>query len=260
MAVAKLKSSEWALVAVMARPDERSAVPEAHNLHPSPEALSQAKAHNWAIHTHASVAQNVDKGFHHFITHFKPQQDVEASICVEKGLQNEYWQSVFFQQGRHWCVLAGVLGGRPEEEWLEDAMWTACSAWENFDPVHGKLKERPEALFVPESCTHFFEGNEDTLFDLSHTQLYREASPFRKQLIEDFCLGFRKFESPPFLGPLMDAPLRYQGYAKFRASSRRYQVYDSEDCWTQASSFEVGPDSEKGRSIPDTGSSGPALG
>jgi hypothetical protein len=72
MAIARLKSSEWALVAVMARPDERPVVLEAHIRQPSPEALSQAKAQIWAIHTDALVTQKVDKLFHHLITHFRP--------------------------------------------------------------------------------------------------------------------------------------------------------------------------------------------
>jgi hypothetical protein len=62
MTVAKPKRSEWATIAAMARPDELPLVPEA---------CRKAIAHNWAVHTDAAVAQNVDKGFHHFITHFR---------------------------------------------------------------------------------------------------------------------------------------------------------------------------------------------
>jgi hypothetical protein len=74
----------------MARPDERPVVPEEHCLQPPPEAQSLAKAHNITIPTDAPIAQNVDKGFHHFITHFKSHQEVAASIWVEPGLQGEY--------------------------------------------------------------------------------------------------------------------------------------------------------------------------
>jgi hypothetical protein len=72
----------------------------------------------------------------------------------------------------------------------------------------------------PEACTHFFEGNEGTLFDMSGTSVDKEASSFRKALMEDFSLGFRRFTYPP----MMDAPPRYQGYAKMAVGSRRYLV------------------------------------
>jgi hypothetical protein len=100
------------------------------------------------------------------------------------------------------------VGNLPEEEGPEDAMWTACSAWANFEPVPGKPKVHSEILYFPEASTYFFEGDEDTLFDLSGTSLYQDASPYRKQLIEDLCLGFRKFEAPPVLNPFGKGLLR----------------------------------------------------
>jgi hypothetical protein len=101
------------------------------------------------------------------VTHFRLRQDIAASILVEEGLQQEFEWSIFFQQGRHRCILAGVVGNRPEEEGLKDALWTAYSLWANFDLVPGKLKSHPETLFFSEACTNFFEGNQDTLFDSS---------------------------------------------------------------------------------------------
>jgi hypothetical protein len=69
-------------------------------------------------------------------------------------------------------VLAGVLGGRPEEEAEEEAIQMRVgSAWENFEPVPGKLKVHPEALYFPEACTHFFEGNEAVLRPVIHVAM-----------------------------------------------------------------------------------------
>jgi hypothetical protein len=72
-------------------------------------------------------------------------------------------------------------------------MWTACAAWENVEPVVGQAKAHEETLLFPDGSTHFFEGNEDTLHDPSDSPLYLSASPYREQLIEDFCVGVIKF-------------------------------------------------------------------
>jgi hypothetical protein len=36
------------------------------------------------------VAQTADKGFHHFVKHFEPLEEVSATLTVEQGLQGEY--------------------------------------------------------------------------------------------------------------------------------------------------------------------------
>jgi hypothetical protein len=125
----------------------------------------------------------------------------------------------------------GTLSGRPEEEAEEDAMWKARAACADFEPVPGLLKAHPEILHFPEARTHFFEGNEGTLFDLSATSLYQDASPFRKALVEEFCMGFRKLKTPPYLSPLGDALRRIQDCVRAASSSRRFQVSDGADYW-----------------------------
>jgi hypothetical protein len=124
---------------------------------------------------------------------------------------------VFFQQGRHRCVLTGTGSGRPEEEAEEDAMWTACAEWANFEPQVARPKTHKEVLLFMEGCTHFFEGNEQILHDLSGTQVYQEASQFRKELIEG------------------EAPPRAIGYVTSAASSRRFQVEGGGNYWLSGS-------------------------
>jgi hypothetical protein len=133
--------------------------------------------------------------------------------------------------------------------------------------VHGRTlsqflasSKNTQRSILPIGMSPFFRGKRGHAFRSDSHIVVQGSVPFRKQLIEDFCLRFRKFETPPCLSPLMDAPLCYQGYAKFRASSRRYQVYDAEDCWTPATSFEMRPEPEKGSSSLHTGSGGPAPG
>jgi hypothetical protein len=61
------------------------------------------------------------------VSHLKPAEPVTADIQVEQGIQGEYGWTVYFEQGRHRCVLAGVISGRPADEALEDVMWKACA-------------------------------------------------------------------------------------------------------------------------------------
>jgi hypothetical protein len=92
-----------------------------------------------------------------------------ASILAEKGLHVDWGWGILFQPGRHRCVLAGVVSGRPEDDAEEHTPWTACAAWAGFEPVVGQAKRHEETLLFPDVCTHFFEGNEQTLHDLSST-------------------------------------------------------------------------------------------
>jgi hypothetical protein len=117
---------------------------------------------------------------------------------------------------------------RPEEEADEEATWMACAEWSNFEPVPGHPKKHPELLYFPETSTHLFEGSD--LTDFSEISLYQDASPHRKALIEELCMGCRKFEGEVSAAPRCDAPLsRYPGYAQVAAISRTYQIADGAD-------------------------------
>lgn len=140
--------------------------------------------------------QNVDKWFVHYLKYFRPDREVAALMQVTERLQDECGCGVFSQQGRHKCMLTGTVSGRPEEEAEEDAMWTECAELVNSESVVGKPTAHVETLYFTEACTHFFEENIDRLHDLSDTPLYEEASPYRKEHIERFCTGIRKFAEP----------------------------------------------------------------
>jgi hypothetical protein len=90
--------------------------------------------------------QNVDKGFMHSVSHFKSTEPVTAAIQVEHGIQGEYGWAVYFEQGRHRCVITGVDSGKPAEEALEDAIWKSCAEWASFQPISGMVKEHVEQV------------------------------------------------------------------------------------------------------------------
>jgi hypothetical protein len=165
LTIEKIPSTQWAYNAAISRPGEEPQVLETVILKPPQMSLLEMAGENQSIRESALEAQNVDKGFAHFVSHYRPNQPVGAAIWTEKGHHGDWCWGVFFQQGRHRCILAGVSSGRPEEEGDEDALWTACAAWANFEPVLGQPKAHPETLLFQESCTHSFEGNEDPLHE-----------------------------------------------------------------------------------------------
>jgi hypothetical protein len=217
MTVAKILGMQWTYNAAMARPGEEPRIPE--------KVLLQ-------LRESAQIVQNVDKGFVHYLTYFRhDREEVAASMQIEEGHLGEVGWGVFFEQSRHRCMLAVTISGRPEEEIVEDALWVACAEWVNFEPVVGNPKVHKEKFYFPEICTHFFE--QDELGDLSGTTSYQSASLFRKEVIERFCIGVRKFVRPFELAPLHEAPLnRTSGYVLHAASSRRFQVADGADDWS----------------------------
>jgi hypothetical protein len=191
MSVAKIPSTHWARNGTTTRPNEQASVFETVILPPTGRDEGIISAHNWAIRDEVQKARNMDKGFSHFVSHYRPYQPVIASFSVEQGLYGEWRWGIFFQQSRHRCIMAGVVSNRPEEEAREDALWTAAPVSASFEPIPGQPKEHPGLPYFPEESTHFFEGN--GLTDLSETELYQNASPYRKALIEDFCRGCQKF-------------------------------------------------------------------
>jgi hypothetical protein len=60
---------------------------------------------------------------------------VIAAMDIEAGKHGDVGWGVHFQQGRHRCVLPGLVLGSSEEDTKEDSRWTACAAWANFEPV-----------------------------------------------------------------------------------------------------------------------------
>jgi hypothetical protein len=114
---------------------------------------------NEALRESSEIVANVDKGFQHYVKYFRNELPVTAAVRVEKGHHGEYGWGVYFEQGRHRCILAGTVAEHPEEEAWEDAMWTACAEWASFEPVLGRPKIHKETLLAPDEFGHIFAGN-----------------------------------------------------------------------------------------------------
>jgi hypothetical protein len=208
----------------MARPGERPQVLEIVAL-PRPEiSKEQIGAFNEQVRESALGTQNVDKGFAHYVSYFKPTELVYAAIQGEQGPQGEYGWVVYFQQGRHGCVLTGVVSGRPAEEELEDAMWKACAELSSFQPVPGAEKEHEEHVYGIHVCTHCFEDQ----FQVG-SEYYQQASPERKWLMEKFAAGCARTNF--VFHPNDDLQERIVKHATNSVRSRRYQFADGVDFW-----------------------------
>jgi hypothetical protein len=144
-----------------------------------------------------------------------------------QGSFSSVW-GVYFEHGRHGCVLAGTVVDRPEEEAWEDTMWTACAEWASFEPVLGRQKYHRETLWAPDEFGHIFAG--DT-FEAE----YAAASEYRRAAMDKFALGSRKFaQAYEFRSAAEeDPPKRADGYAYHAAASRRVRISDGPSLWEE---------------------------
>jgi hypothetical protein len=257
MVFTRISSTHWAYIAAMVMEGEEPRIPEEVLLQQPNIQSEEAREYNQGLRESRQIVQNVDKGFAHYIKYFRQDQEVVASMQIERGRFGEVGWGVFCEQGRYRCMLAGTVSGRPEEEIEEDALWVACAEWANFEPVVGKPKIHKETFHFSEACTHFFERGD--LSDLSEEAICQSASEFRKGVVDRFCEGVRKFVRPFELFPLHEAPLdRTTGYVLYAASSRRFQIADGADLWTQGClSFAPAPSQTVAGTVPDPGSLSP---
>jgi hypothetical protein len=67
------------------------------------------------IRESSEMVASVDKGFMQYIKYFRNDREVTASIRIESGRHGEYGWGVYFEQGRHRCILAGTIVGNDED-------------------------------------------------------------------------------------------------------------------------------------------------
>jgi hypothetical protein len=84
-------------------------------------------------------------------------------------------------QGRHRCILEETVADRPEDEGLEDVIWTARAELADFQPVVGPNKVSQETLSTPDELTHVFE-------EVTYKRVYPGASEFQKMQMDRFMM------------------------------------------------------------------------
>jgi hypothetical protein len=221
--VVQVPSQKWSFNAAMGKPGEYIGAPDevVAEIQGNPTGIP---GFNEGLRESAEIVVNVDKGFVHFIEQFRNDRAVTASRRVEKGHQGEYGWGVYFEQGRHRCILAGTLSNRPGE----DELWTASAEWANFEPVLGQLKIHQERLWTPEEFAHIFE-------DETYSREPPRASEFRKRQMDRFMTGIRKFGQGFEWHPRAesDPPKKADYYSYHAAASTRIRVSDGPELWSQ---------------------------
>jgi hypothetical protein len=147
--VEQFSGNELAMIGAMERENERPKIPSVHRLASQEELRQRAQAVNLQIRTCGLQTQNVDKGFDRFITHFKPQKAIAATVWVETGFDSECGWAVF--------ILSSCSYNRLAEEVTEDTTWDAVSTLANCELVSNRPKEHEAMPFFPEEYTHVFD-------------------------------------------------------------------------------------------------------
>jgi hypothetical protein len=117
MEVRPAQSRNWSYNAIMVREGESPVWSEEVAVQErTAENPPVVPGFNEALRESSEIVANVDKGFQHYIKFFRDELPVTAAIRVEKGHHGDYGWGVYFEQGRHRCVLEGTVVGRPDEE------------------------------------------------------------------------------------------------------------------------------------------------
>jgi hypothetical protein len=224
MTVVRIPSNKYVYNAVIGRPGEQITPPVEVTAN-FVGVKSDARSFNEGIRDSAEITANADKGFGHHLKYFKPDRTVTAAVRVEAGQHGEYGWGVYFEQGRHRMVLAGLVLGSDEE-----AIWTACAECANFEPVPGQLKVHVEHVWTPDEFGFVFE---EAYKGLEESTVYQNGSPRIRSLMEKFVAGADKFGQPFEWHGAEQAPTRANHYSYHAAASRRFRVSDGPDMWSQ---------------------------
>jgi hypothetical protein len=151
---------------------------------------------------------NADKGFGHYLKYFRSALPATAAVRVESGKHGEYGWCVHFEQGHLRMALAGTVVGSDEE-----AIWTACAEWANFEPVVGQPKIHVEHLWTPDEFGFVFE---ELHKGLENSEVYQNGSSQVRVQMEKFVAGANKFAQPFEWHGAEDAPVRANHYSSER--------------------------------------------
>jgi hypothetical protein len=251
--VEMVSGPESAMIGAMARTGEQPLIPEVHHSVTPVELRKRAAAINMAIRRDALRTQSVDKGFHHYMSLFRPDEEVSREGVAERVLIGSSFPTTSLPMRSH-----RPSSGR--QEWIEED-----AAWEILEPGRiSNLSQDNRRLTRKFSVSQrnvrtTLRGKETRC--LIYLGLRYTKTENRKRLIEAFSLGFRKFVEPPYLSPFIGAKYDQQARAKQAASSRRHQVQDGVDYWVPVPVPPVTQSGEPfrlGRSIPDASSGDPA--
>jgi hypothetical protein len=130
-----------------------STISERHQAVLDESLAMQAEAWNQRLADAARKTQDYDKGLERFVRKFDPDQEMEATIAIAKGVHQDHRPAVRTTQQKRRCLLLGTIYGHTDEE----ALWYALMEWACLQLRKKRPRQYPGDLFYPEEQSHVFE-------------------------------------------------------------------------------------------------------
>jgi hypothetical protein len=172
--------------------------------------------------------QNYDKSLDKFVREFDPAEEIEATVAVHSGWQDEHAWAAYFKQGARRCLLLDTVDGMMPEE----VLWTVVPAWVTFSPRLAKPRVFPGKLYFPDEATHIITAAWKQFEDLSAMPGFSDKSPICQAEMLKFSEGLCRLNHQSWHPqPTAEASEKSARIAEDAAVSRLRTVADGPNQW-----------------------------
>jgi hypothetical protein len=175
-------------------------IPAEHRVVRDQSVASQPTAWNQRIYDAGLKVQNYEKGFERFVPKFDPDEEVNATLAIVKGVHHEHGTAVYFTQKTRRCLLLDTTHGLSEEE----ALWYTLLSWAKFQPPLKRPRTDPGRLFYPAEHSCVFEKYWDHLDCPEDHPEFSQETPFTQDCMRNYASALHSINLENFT-PLVHA-------------------------------------------------------
>jgi hypothetical protein len=224
----QLLSKEWAMIGAIGDEEASAEIPDYHKAVLDEPLAVRVVACNQRIADAGRRTQNYDKGIERFVRKFDPNQDMESTIEIVKGIHQYHGLAVYTTQKSRRCLLPGTIYGRTDEE----ALWSTWIWWASLQPRGKQPDQKPGQLFHPAEDSQVFEKYWDYLEDLEEHPEFSQELSFTHGCMKHFSSALSRLDLADF-APGISAEAKQSDLeaAEAAAVSRLHPIQDGPDIW-----------------------------